>query len=62
MAGTGLMRLASGDEARARSLFEQGLALGRRTGDKFAIAVAAGALGHGARCVGCTRVTAAGTG
>jgi tetratricopeptide (TPR) repeat protein len=46
LSGTAFMLIASGEKARAQELFEQGLALSRRSGDKFGIAVTAGALGH----------------
>jgi len=44
--GLGFMLLASGDRAGARRIFEQGLAVFRRLGDKNGIAVADGALGR----------------
>ena len=44
--GLGVLRILSGDKARAQVLFEQALALFRRLGDKRGIAIATGYLGH----------------
>jgi predicted ATPase len=44
--GLGFMLIASGDQARARALFEQGRALFRRVGDRNGIAITSAALGH----------------
>ena len=44
--GLGFMLIASGDQARARALFEQGRALFSRVGDRNGIAITSAALGH----------------
>ena len=44
--GLGVLRILSGDKARAQMLFQQALALFRWLGDKRGIAIATGYLGH----------------
>ena len=46
LSGAGFIRLAGGDQARARRLFKQSMPLYRQAGDRLGLGLAAAALGH----------------